>query len=164
VEPKPLKLPPSVIGQPEVLRVTRELEALNDFFVGADARKGGTPIQPPRLSRILDQLAKQNAYNLLESAHRAQLLSSLEELPKKAPILHISFASEPPPKVMETILIWMRQNIHPQTLLTVGLQPSIAAGFVLRTPNKWFDMSMREYLRKQVPNLAKLIAGAVDGK
>ena len=159
-----LKLPPNVIGQADVARISRELVGLNDFFVSAAARKSGTSMQPPRLSRLLDQLAKFNDCNLLEEADRAKLLAAIKLLTENAPVLHISFATEPSIKALERIILWLRQNIHPQTLLTVGLQPSIAAGCVLRTPNRWFDMSMREYLRKQEPYLAQLIGSAEDGK
>jgi hypothetical protein len=164
VEHKELKLPPLMVGQADAMRATRELQALIDFFIGAAARKSGTPVQPPRLSRVLDQVTKLNGYNLLEPKDRDTLLAELKALPKLAPILHISFAVDPPPKVVETIILWLRKNIHPQALLTVGLQPSIAAGCVLRTPNRWFDMSMREYMRKQEPQLAKFIGEAFDSK
>ena len=163
MEPKKLKLPPNIIGQADIARVSRELEALHDFFIGAAARKSGTPVQPPRLSRLLDQLSKDNGYNLLEQKDRQDLAAAIADMKQKAPILHISFAAEPPTKALERILLWLRQNIHPQALVTVGLQPSIAAGCVLRTPNKWFDMSMREYLRQQEPYLAQLI-GSAEGE
>lgn len=164
MEPKELVIPPNVIGQADVSRVMRELDSLNDFFIAAAARASGTSVQPPRLSRSLDELARVNQLNLLEEKHRQTLVDHLNSLLKKAPLLHISFAVEPPPKALERILLWFRQNIHPQTLLTVGLQPTIAAGCVLRTPNRWFDMSMREYLRQQQPYLAELIEEASRAK
>jgi hypothetical protein len=164
METKELKLPPSVIGQIDISRMIRELTSLNDFFIDANRRTAGTPVQPPRLSRLLDQLAKANDYNLLEPSHRQGLIGELEALLRKAPLLHISFAAEPSPKALERILLWLRQNIDHQTLLTVGIQPSIAAGCVLRTPNRWFDMSMRQYLRQQEPYLAQLIEEAANGR
>jgi hypothetical protein len=142
----------------------RELTALNDFFVSAAARKAGTPMQPPRLTRQLDQLAKDNSYNLLEESHRVKLQSELSAVLNKAPLIHISFAAEPPTRFLEQVLSWFRTNIHPQVLLQVGLQPTIAAGCTLRTPNKFFDMSLRSYIKTQEPYLAQLIAGAARGQ
>ena len=75
--------------------------------------------------------------------------------------MHISFAAEPSVKALETILVWLRDNIHPKVLLQVGLQPAVAAGCVLRTPNKVFDMSLRAYLDRQGDYLVQLIRGAV---
>jgi F0F1-type ATP synthase delta subunit len=72
-------------------------------------------------------------------------------------LLHISFAAEPSTQALEKILVWFRANIHPQALLQVGLQPTIAAGCVLRTPNKVFDMSLRNHLIEQQKYLMQLI-------
>lgn len=155
-----LKIPSTVISQVDVARLMRELNGLDDFFVGAEARSPGTPMKPPRLSRLLDTLAKDNQFNLLEEPHRKRLGSQLNEVIGKAPLLHMSFASEPSPKALEKILGWLRQNIHPYTLLQVGLQPTIAAGCVLRTPNKVIDMSLRNNIKKHEGYLVKLIEGS----
>lgn len=155
----PLKLPLTVIGQQDVSRLVRELNSLNDFFVGAKARTTGTAMQLPKLTRMLDRLARDNGLNLLQESDRGRLQAGLQQILTKAPNLHISFAAEPSPKAVEKILEWLRQNIHSQTLLAVGLQPSIAAGCVLRSPNKVFDMSLSASLNKQIPYLTRLIAG-----
>lgn len=163
MEPNEFKLPLGVVGQVEITRMLRELNQLDDFFVAAEARKGGVSSEPPpRLTRLLNELAKDNRFNLLEKKHRVKLHEELEGVFKDAPCLHISFATEPPPKTLEQILRWLRDNIHPQALLQVGLQPTIAAGCMLRTPNKIFDMSLREYLKKQEPFLVQLIRGATN--
>ncbi|MBX4199663.1 hypothetical protein KW789_02105 [Candidatus Saccharibacteria bacterium] len=159
-----LKLPVGIVNKGDVMRLQRELNALNDFFVGASARKTGTPMQLPKTTRRLSELAEVNGVNLLEQSHREALYTSMEGILNDAPVLHISFASEPTPKSVEPILEWMRNQIHPQTLLQVGLAPSIAAGCVLRTPNKFFDMSIRNHLQKQAHFLGELIAGVVDGR
>jgi hypothetical protein len=160
----PLKLPPSVIGEIDINRLQRELNSLNDFFIGATARPAGTSMLLPKLSRSMDQLARDNEVNLLDESHRAKLGEALEHVHATAPSFHISFAVEPSPKALEKILVWLRQNIHPQVLLQVGLQPVIAAGCVLRTTNKVFDMSLRAHLNSQTQQLTKLIQGAADGR
>lgn len=158
-----LKLPLAVASRTEVARLIRELTSLDDFFAGAKARTTGTSMQLPRLSRMLDQLTHDNEINLLDEDHRAKLLQDLKTIYEKAPRMHISFASEPSQKAFEKILDWLRLNIHPYALVQTGLQPAIAAGCMLRTPNRIFDMSLRSALTKQEPYLAQLIKGAVDG-
>ena len=159
-----LKLPLGAVDQGDVMRLARELGALDDFFVGAATRTAGTPQQPPKTTRLLEQLAEANGANLLDEGHRASLKAGLKTLLQKAPVMHISFASEPTPKSVEPIVNWFRQQIHPQALLQVGLAPSIAAGCVLRTPNKFFDMSIRVHLQKQAHLLSELIAGVINGR
>ena len=158
-----LKLPNTVISPIDVGRLLRELRSLDDFFVSLKNRQPGTAMQLPKLSRQLDLLTHDNEINLLDESHRQALNLKLEEIYEKAPKLHISFASEPSAKPFEQILIWFRKNIHPPALLTVGLQPAIAAGCVVRSTNKVFDMSLRAGLESQRPYLARLIKGAVDG-
>jgi hypothetical protein len=158
-----LKLPLTVVSQVDAARVLRELNALDDFFVSAAVRKTGVPMQPPRLTRSLGNIARDNGLNLLEDQDRKALAIKLDEIIGKAPILHISFAAEPSPAALERILIWLRDNIHPQVLVQVGLQPNIAAGCVLRSNNRIFDMSLRSFLDKQEPYLVQLIAGAASG-
>jgi len=159
-----LKIPITLVSRYDVSRLLRELNSLDDFFAGAKSRPAGTALPAPRPSNLLNQLVSDNQVNLLEEAQRQQLKARLEGLLKTAPQLRISFSSEPPAKVLEQILSWMRQNIHPTLLLQVGLQPNVAAGFMLRTPNKWFDMSLRPRLQKEQPYLIELIAGATGGQ
>ncbi|MEX1995681.1 MAG: hypothetical protein WD887_02805, partial [Candidatus Saccharimonadales bacterium] len=152
-----------IIGPADITRLTRELNSLDDFLVGSSHKKTADK-SPPRITRLLELVAKENQVNLLEAEARTGLAALLKKTADSSPLLHISFAADPPPKALERILIWLRENIHPHVLLQVGLQPGIAAGCVLRTPNKLFDMSLRSNLKKQEPYLAKLIAGAVHGK
>ncbi len=157
-----LKLPTAVVGEIDIARLRRELNGLNDFFVSTRNRTAGTAMQTPKLSRLLDQLAKDNHINLLTEDDRDQLLTTLNQIHEHAPRLQISFAADPPPRALEQILTWLRRFIHPHCLVQVGLQPGIAAGCIVRTPNRVFDLSLRANLKKQEPYLVKLIMGAVN--
>jgi F0F1-type ATP synthase delta subunit len=55
---------------------------------------------------------------------------------------------------------WLRANIHPQALVQVGLQPNIAAGCVVRTANKQFDLSLRQSFAKHKDLLIEQFRGA----
>jgi F0F1-type ATP synthase delta subunit len=160
VERKQLVLPLTLVGDIDITRLLREINSIDDFFVEAEARKSGDSTQPPRITRVLNDVSLANKYNLLQKSDRQELTKQLNELKKTAPAIHISFAAEPSPKALEQVLRWLRENIHPLILLRVGLQPTIAAGCVLRTTNKIFDFSLREHLNKQEPYLVELIRGA----
>lgn len=161
MERKEFVLPLTLVGDIDITRMLREINSINDFFVAAKAHSPGDT-QPPRVTRLLNDAALANKYNLLQEGDRKELATRLEELKKTAPSIHISFAAEPSPKALEKVLRWLRENIHPLILLRVGLQPTIAAGCVLRTPNKVFDMSLRDHLNKQEPYLVELIRGATQ--
>ena len=152
-----LKLPQTIISRIDVARVMREIETLNDFLVGAKVRKTGQPMQLPRLSRQLEDLARDNERNLLEESQRKEVLGKLNQIIGSAPSIHISFAAEPNIKAINRILLWFRESVDPQVLIQVGLQPNIAVGCVVRSPNILFDLSMRQYLAQQEPYLTQLL-------
>lgn len=154
-----LKLPISVVSKVDVAKLMREIIALNDFLVGASNRTPGQAMQLPKMSRILEQTASDNKFNLIDENHRKELYSKLGVVLNKSPQIHMSFASEPSAKATARLLEWFRANIHTHTLLQIGLQPNIAAGAVVRTPNLFFDLSLRHYLKQQEPYLAQLLRG-----
>ena len=117
-----------VVSPSDVSHLQREIIGLNDFFVAARARQTGTNMPLPKLTRVLNQVAKDNGVNLLDDTARQKLADARQLLYERAPTLHVSFATEPSPKALERLVVWIRTNIHPQALVQVGLQPSIAAG------------------------------------
>jgi len=155
-----LKLTLAVVGPSEIRRSVRELAGLDDYFVASAARQNTDAAGQPRITQLLDELARANGINLLEAGQRKKLSEALNQVLKDAPSLHISFAREPSPKALEKIVSWFRDNIDKNSLLQIGLQPSIAAGCVLRTSNQLFDMSIRAKLDKHGSTLLSLIAGA----
>ena len=148
------KLPVLVYGLVEVRRLLREIENVDDFMRQAVVREPGTQPGLPRVTRILDALATDNNRNLLQQGDRQELREFLSKIEKTSPTIHVSFASDPSSAFVSKLVTWLRGNIHPTVLLQIGLQPNIAAGCIVRTPNKQFDLSLRENLRNQ---RAKLI-------
>jgi len=161
VEPNHLKLPLSLQSRADINRLLRELASLDGFFLSSGIRQSAA--EPPKLTRLLHELADANKLNLLDQGQRASLKQQLEALASRAPSLHLSFASEPQPKIVEQILMWLRVNINAECLILVGLQPGIAGGLVVRTPNKIFDLSLQKYLAQQEPYLIKLIDEVARG-
>lgn len=150
-------LPISVITVIDLARVGRELTDVNEFMLQASIRKPGTSMSLPRLSKLLDDTATANKLNLLDENDRKALLHALSYVKEKAPKLHISFSAEPNAQFVIKIADYIRKNIHPLALIQVGIQPTIAAGCILRTPNKQFDLSLRQNLKNSRPMLSELI-------
>ncbi len=150
---------PSLITSPtDVLRLRREIAALDNYLEQEALRAGGqAQAKLPKTSRVLDELAVANKLNLLDKTTRQQIAAFLDELTKNAPVVHISFASDPSSAFMQKIVHWLRENVHPSILVRVGLQPTIAAGCVVRTTNKYFDFSLRQYLKRHETDLLAAI-------
>lgn len=144
---KEFRLPATIVGPADVNRVQMELEQLEDFLRQASMQKA--EVKLPRTSRTLDNLADLNNADLLNTDDRQHLAVFLESLQEHAPVLHISFAAEPSAGFITKVVEWLRANISAFVLVQIGLQPSIAAGCVVRTSNKVFDLSLGRFLRSQ---------------
>lgn len=140
------KLPLLVFGLTEVRRLVRECEALEDYMQQARLREPGTAQKLPKISRLLDEVAQQNDRNLLQANDREAIRLFLLAAAKNAPVLHFSFASDPSAAFLAKLVAWLRANVHQNALVSLGLQPSIAAGCIVRTHNKSFDFSLRQHL------------------
>jgi F0F1-type ATP synthase delta subunit len=156
---KQLELPILIFGPLEVRRLARELEALEEYIEQSEIREPGKQPALPKTSRLLDALAANNNLNLLVDESRTTLKDFLAEVDTKAPVIHVSFATDPASAFTAKIVAWLRTNIHPYALLHLGLQPSIAAGCIVRTSNKSFDFSLRNRFFEQRELLVKEVSG-----
>lgn len=152
-------LPDSVSTRGDVGRLLRELEMLSDFLGQASIRQPGTAVQAPKTSNVFDEMVTKNKLNMLQEDHRSKLKNFLSSLREKAPVLHVSFSAEPSPMISQQLTAWVRQNLHPYIILQIGLNPSIGAGCILRTTNKFFDLSLREKFNSQKAALAQQLHG-----
>lgn len=156
-----LHLPLSVVTKVDSGRLIRELEQIDEFLKGAAIREPGTPVKMPRTSRLLDETVQINKLNLLHEDDRTRLVQFVTQVRAKAPIMHISFSADPSPAFTQKLITWLREEIHPLVLLQIGLQPNIGAGCVLRTTNKYFDLSLRERLNNKGAVLSETLKGAI---
>lgn len=151
------KLPLSIITIIDVARVSREVSGIDDFMVESAAKAASQRPSLPRMSRNLEELTNQNGFNLLVEDDRKALRDLLSDLRRSAPVMHISFASDPPANFLIRLITWLRAEIDPQLVLKIGLQPTIAAGCVLRTNNKYFDFSLRQHIEDKADVLMQQI-------
>lgn len=153
-----LVLPTLIFGIVEVRRLRLELESLDEFLRGMAIRRE-TKFEMPRVSRMLEALARENGRDLLKGSDRTVLGEFLQEIDRSAPVIHMSFAADPSAGFSAKIVSWLRANTHPLALLEVGLQPTIAAGCIVRTTNKVFDLSLRSRFNEQTDLLLQSLRG-----
>lgn len=170
-----LLLPLSVIGPADVMRLRRNLEQFDDQQRQAELRtRTGAEFETVQPGRLLRELASTNKCDLAKTTERQTLLDSLETVLKVAPTVTMSFATEPSAAFMGKMAGWFRSSVHPSLLIRVGLQPNIAAGFVLQTGGKVYDFSLRnkfteqrsvlvQRLRQQPPTAQALEPVATEG-
>ena len=152
-------LPSTVAGRADLGRIINELSGLDNFFYQTKLRSPGSNVAAPKLSQSLNVVAETNKISLLDGKQRKNLLETLRSIKEHAPSIHISFAVEAPVPFDQKIVLWIRQNIHPQALVEIGLQPNISIGCILRTTNKIFDMSLKNRFAASKKKLFEDIRG-----
>ena len=140
-----LKIPTAIASRRDVIRLHREIRGFIDATTQSIMRHDN-PVKYPAISEQLRALAVTNQIDLRDPKKCEELLKKVDYVKENAPSVHISFPVEPTADILERLVVWFRQEIHPLIVIQVGIQPTIAAGVVVRTPNHQFDFSLRRHL------------------
>lgn len=158
-----LKIPVKLSSKTDVFRLIRELESLEDKFSQKEHGNDSDNKKMPEISVVLEELCEVNGVDANNAKTRAALKNVMERLLEVAPTMHISFAARPEQDFLDKITSWFRQEVHPYSLLHIGIQPGIAAGCTLRTRSKYFDMSLKQHLAKNSGLLGTELRGGQSG-
>ncbi len=141
-------LPPSIVTRVDLSRMVSELERVDNDMTsaGVRAKTGGESSAMPTMSEQLTDFIAQNKLDLTDGRGRGDLIRQLRQLKDDAPVIHMTFASVADGDSLRQLSAWLRSSIHPQALISVGLQPALIGGVYLRTPNHIKDLSMRARL------------------
>ncbi len=158
-EPIDFQLPALVVGVADVMRLRRELDALYDYLHQEALRQvDPSQLKMPKTSRLLDELARANGVNLLKRDDFERTAAALERIQAEAPQIHVAFSTDPSSAFVGRVVDWLRKNVQPGILVQVGVQPTVAAGCVVRTTNKQFDLSLKQHFKAARPLLVEKLS------
>lgn len=150
------KLPPEVVSRTDVSRLVGELERIDGAMTAASIRaQGGAPTDMPTASSAAAAFLTLNELTFNDSRVRSAIISEARHLKDKAPVIHMTFATTADGESLARLVQWLRSSLHPQAVITVGLQPALMAGVYVRTPNHVHDLSLKGRLRGQHGALVK---------
>ena len=140
-----LIVPPQVVSRVDLLRLVSELETIDNAMTSASvrAKTDGGEVAIPRASEQLAAFLEANHLALEDGNQRSSLIEQVRRLKDTVPVIHMTFAVEADPESLARIAAWLRDSVHPQAVIAVGLQPGLVAGVYLRTPNHIHDLSLR---------------------
>lgn len=144
-QPVALVLPPVIAGVAELSRVLRDIAQLDDYMIQSAIRQTGGELSLPALSDLLDELAIVNKLNLKSRADRNELRKFLEDAKQHSPVVYLGLAHKATSDEVAPIIGWMRAELHPTLLVRIGLQPGIIGGCTIRTPNHYYDFSLKQH-------------------
>lgn len=153
-------LPPSLVGRPDVSRLLLEIEKVDNELETQAIREPNKPLAIPNMSRSLTEATTLNQLDITNRTHRQAMLKAMRVIKDKSPIVQVTFAVDPAPEIVLQLTTWIRQNLHPAALITVGMQPGIIGGCVLRTPDHIYDFSLRKQFTDNLPVLIEQIKAA----
>lgn len=155
-------LPTSIVTKADIARLVREFETVDNILTTISVRKkvGAGEVVAPAMSPQLASFLELNTVDLQNTNARLAYVKQLRNLKDSAPIIHMTFAVIADPESLQQLVVWLRESIHPQTIIDVHLQPSLVAGVYLRTPNHVFDMSVRNALKEKHGELVKELGAA----
>lgn len=150
-------LPAAIVSKLDISRLVHEFEALDSAITARNVRdKAGAsredlPVMSAQLVAFLDE----NPVNLDDSSTRSAYVKQLRLLKDSVRVMNMTFAVVADPESLRELSLWLRESVHPQTVLDVHLQPALVAGAYLRSQNHVFDFSVRNALKAKRGELKK---------
>jgi hypothetical protein len=140
-------LPPSLIGHGDLARMIREVESVDGSLQAQKVRDEGQAAQLPEVGPVLRDFIEANKIDLTDGQAVLALKEHLRTIKDRAPVVHMTFAVDADSFSLQKLAGWLREEVHPYSLITVGLQPSLVGGVYLRTPNKVHDFTLKALLK-----------------
>src|SRR5690349_19112883 len=135
-------LPPALISKAHLAQLIRELEGVENELEAQKAHNldrakadSKAELRVPTMSKALGDCIELNQVDIIDSQQRMQFKKILGTIKNKAPVMHFTFASDPDGESLQKLVDWVRKEIHPRALISVGIQPALVGGVYLRTPN-----------------------------
>lgn len=142
-------LPASLVSQSDLNQLINELEEIDSDMTTAEVRSqvGAKQKQAmPNTSKQLAEFVSQNELNLDTDEERSHHIKQLAKLKLSAPVMHLTFARAADRASLMEIANWLRQSVHRQAVISVGLQPDLVAGVYIRSENRVYDLSLKRQL------------------
>jgi len=158
-----LVLPNAIATKADLVNVLRNLETVLDAFVENSVRhdEGVDFASRADVSSNLAQLVKANQLEVSVETLKS-LKVWLTHLKDHAPVVRFTFANDPNPEFLGSIVEWLRSSSGQFVLIRFGIQPSIAAGCLMYTPRRRYDFSLRKNILSRGQELMNYIRAAAE--
>lgn len=157
-----LLLPPSVVSRVDLARMLDDAERVDNTLTTSAVREkaGATGEVAMTFSEQFAAFLELNQLQFQAAQQRTAIIKQLRLLKDNVPTVHMTFAVEADRESLGQLVSWLRENVHRQTVIAVGLQPALVAGVYLRTPNHVHDLSLKAKLAGSRDLLVKELEAA----
>jgi hypothetical protein len=143
-------LPASIVTKVDLSRMVSEFEQIDNELTTASVRErsGGAAGDSPSISEQFSDFLAVNQLDISDARARGDMIKRLRKLKDTVPVLHMTFSATADGESLRRLSAWIRESIHPQAVIAVGLQPALIGGVYVRTPNHVMDLSLRSRLKE----------------
>jgi len=155
-----LALPADIYTPDQLSMCIQELRGLISARrdLAAKSRVGNTPETTPAVPPFTASLLQANRLSGSTAKELEELVKALESLRLKAPVVHLTLAALPGPKLSVKLVEWFRREIHPSTLLLFVMDHTIGGGVVIRVGSRVYDFSFSSQLVRHKNRIAEISA------
>lgn len=145
-----LALPNEVITKADISRLVLEAEYVDNQMTTQSVRKkaGAQTNEKTITPGVFAEFLTINKLSFNDSPERTDVIRKLRALKDDVPVLHMTFSVPADRESLARLTKWVRASVHQQAIIEAGLQPSLIAGVVLRTPNHMHDFSLRAAMKE----------------
>ena len=153
-----LKLPHSIGGKRDLILATRQVEQILNDRLQDEVRErfGAKKVGTNAGERMLGELLETNKMKD-DTATLKKLLQQMEGIRQHAPQVRIAFSQEPDQDLYKRVVAWFRTEIDPGALVQIGVQPNIGGGFILTTPMRRYDFSLKTKVLSSTPKFIEIL-------
>lgn len=150
VDSSMLALPDMVISKADISHLIRDAEYVDTLLTTQTVRRkaGAKDTSKVFIPGILAEYLAINKLQFDDSTQRTAIIRQLRELKDDVPVLNMTFSVPADRESLARLTKWVRASVHQQAIIEAGLQPSLIAGVVLRTPNHVHDFSLRAVMKE----------------
>jgi len=139
-----IAIPDRLVTRRQLKELRQEVETILDEAVQGSIRKEqiGVNFGVKKPSILLQETMVLHDIQLNIKALQ-KLKAILEDIDRHAIMLRVVLSSEATPDVSAKIVRWFRSTMKQPVLLRFGIQPAIAGGCIVYTPNHRYDFTLR---------------------
>ena len=158
-----LKLPDTIGGKRDLILATRQVEQIlsdrlqDEVRQKYGAKKVGTKSGQDMLNALLETNSLRDDTQTLK-----KLAQQLEGIKQHAKQVRVLFSQEPDQDLYKRTVSWFRTNIDPGVLVQIGVQPAIGGGFILQTPARRYDFTLKTKIMSSTPKFVEILNRTKD--
>ncbi len=155
-------LPPTLSSSQDlaalILEIREYAKWYGQYSVASRVKAKFTTEQPELSAAAVEMIRDWGKEEALSQKRLDLLLSTLEKLKNKAPVITITLAAPATNEVKKTLVTWCRSNIAPDVLVSFRFNATLLGGMVVRSGSHIYDWSFRRAILNERHRFGEMLS------